>query len=139
MILNYLEGLQWNLNYYLKGANNWMWSYKYYAAPFFSDIYHYLTKRGTTQILKNCHYVSKTTNKPSSIAQLLVVLPPQSILLIPEKYRYLMNDLERSDIIDLYPIGYKLEYYYKQRDWEHKPKLPHVEFSRIERALSNVQ
>jgi 5'-3' exonuclease len=137
MILNYLEGLQWNLNYYLKGANNWLWSYKYHAAPFFSDIYHYLTKRGTTQIVKNCYYVSKNTNKPSSIEQLLVVLPPQSIALIPEKYRYLMNDVERSDIIDLYPIGYKLEYYYKQRDWEHKPKLPDVEFSRIQRIFQN--
>ena len=139
MILNYLEGLQWNLNYYLKGANNWMWSYKYHAAPFFSDIYHYLTKRGTTQIVKNSHYISKTTNKPTSIEQLLVVLPPQSILLIPQKYRHLMNDVERSDIIDLYPIGYKLEYYYKQRDWEHKPKLPDVEFSRIQRALTYTQ
>lgn len=137
MVLNYLEGLQWNLDYYLSGIKNWMWSYKYHAAPLFGDIYHYLRKRGTGQLLKNIQASTKHTHKPSSIEQLLVVLPPQSSHLIPKKYRYLMESAD-SDIIDLYPIIYQLEYYYKVKDWEYKPKLPDVEFSRIVNAVKNV-
>jgi 5'-3' exonuclease len=138
MVLNYLEGLQWNLNYYLFGIKNWMWHYKYHAAPFFGDIFHYLQKRGTQQLAKNCFYVGKETAKPSSIEQLLVVLPPQSISLIPQKYRHLMTDFTKSDIIDLYPISFMLEHYYKQKDWEYKPKLPDVDFRRIFEAVKGV-
>jgi 5'-3' exonuclease len=138
MILNYLEGLQWNLDYYLTGVKNWMWYYKYHAAPFFGDIYHYLHKRGTTQLVKNIQHNTKPTHKPSSIEQLLVVLPPQSSSLIPTKYRCLMESIE-SDIIDLYPISYKLEHYYKAKDWEYKPKLPDVQFSRVVHAVKTIQ
>lgn len=137
MNLNYLEGLQWNLDYYLGDIKNWMWSYKYHAAPLFGDIYHYLHKRGSTQLLKNIQFVTKHTHKPSSIEQLLVVLPPQSSHLVPKKYRHLMESAD-SDIIDLYPISYKLEYYYKVKDWEYKPKLPDVEFSRVVNAVKHV-
>ena len=138
MILNYLEGLQWNLDYYLTGVKNWMWHYKYHAAPFFGDMYHYLKKRGTIQLQKNIQYVTRSTHKPSSIEQLLVVLPPQSIDLIPKKYQSLMTSID-SDIIDLYPISYGLEYYYKAKDWEYKPKLPDVQFSRVVHAVKAIQ
>jgi 5'-3' exonuclease len=139
MVLNFLEGLQWNLNYYLSGVKNWMWNYRYHAAPLFGDIFHYLQKRGVQQLEKNCFYVGKDTNKPSNIEQLLVVLPPQSIHLIPQKYKFLMTDYIRSPIIDLFPIGYDLEFYYKQRDWEYKPKLPDLDFHRIVNAVKEIK
>jgi 5'-3' exonuclease len=139
MLLNYFEGLQWNLTYYLFGVKNWMWNYRYHAAPLFGDMFHYLQKRGVQQLEKNCFYVMKETHKPSNIEQLLVVLPPQSIHLIPQKYRFLMTDVDRSPIIDLYPIGYQLESNYKQRDWEYKPKLPDLEFHRIVNAVKEIK
>lgn len=137
MMLNYFEGLQWILTYYLFGVKNWMWNYRYHAAPLFGDMFHYLQKRGVDQIERNCSSVFKDTMKPSNIQQLLVVLPPQSIHLIPQKYRFLMTH-ENSPIIDLYPVGFQLESYYKQRDWEYKPKLPDLEFSRIVNAVKNI-
>jgi len=139
MLLNYLEGLQWNLTYYLFGVKNWIWNYRYHAAPLFGDVFHYLQKRGVQQLEKNCFSVMKETHKPSNIEQLLVVLPPQSIHLIPQKYRYLMTDIDRSSIIDLYPIGYQLESNYKQRDWEYKPKLPDLDFNRIVNAVKETK
>jgi len=139
MVLNYLEGLQWNLEYYLFGVKNWMWNYRYHAAPFLGDIFHYLQKRGTQQLERNCYQVGKETVKPSAIQQLLVVLPPQSMHLIPKQYQFLMTDYTRSSIIDLFPIGYELEFYYKQRDWEYKPKLPDLDFNRIVGAVKDVK
>ena len=50
-----------------------------------------------------------------------------------------MTDYTRSSIIDLFPIGYELEFYYKQRDWEYKPKLPDLDFHRIVGAVKDVK
>ncbi len=139
MMTNYLEGLQWNLNYYLKGVTNWTWNYRYHAAPFFSDIFHFISKRGIRDIITACKQVGYSTKPPTNIEQLLVVLPPQSSSLIPMPYRELMNNYKMSNIIDLYPIKFQLEYYYKIRDWEHKPILPDIEFSRIQQAIHSLE
>lgn len=135
MILHYLEGLQWILNYYLKGLDNWLWSYRYHAAPFFSDIFHFISKRGIGQIIQACRQIAITTKIPTNIEQLLVVLPPQSSSLIPMPYRELMTNYKKSNIIDLYPIKYPLDHLYKLRDWEHKPILPDLDFSRIQSEI----
>ncbi len=139
MMLNYLEGLQWNLNYYLKGIQNWQWNYKFHAAPFFSDIYHYIAKKGIGQIVQACRLVGQYSRPPTNIEQLLVVLPPQSSSLIPMPYRELMINYTVSSIIDIYPIKFKLDYFYKIKDWEHKPILPDIEFSRITYEINNLE
>ncbi len=139
MMVNYLEGLQWNLSYYLEGVKNWQWNYRYHAAPFFGDLHHYLTKRGTDTVLQACNKVVRPTKTPNSIEQLLVVLPPQSSQLIPMPYRELMSNYQISDIVDLYPVGFELDYYYKEKDWEYKPVLPDIEFSRIQREISKFK
>lgn len=131
MMVNYFEGLQWNLNYYLKGIQNWQWNYRYHASPFFTDMYHYITKRGLGQIIQACRKVGQYSRPPTNIEQLLVVLPPQSKCLIPMPYRELMTNYKVSNIIDLYPIKFEIDYLYKIKDWEHKPILPDIDFSRI--------
>jgi 5'-3' exonuclease len=138
MMLNYLEGLQWNLNYYLKGIQNWLWNYKYHSAPFFSDIYHYISKKGIRDLIHSCRNIHKPTRTPSNIEQLLVVLPMQSAKLIPKPFRELVTDVKNSPLIDLYPMDYKLDSYYKQKDWEYKPVLPDIDFNRIIEAVSKV-
>ncbi len=38
MLKKYLEGLQWVLYYYYRGAQHWRWYYPYHYAPMIADI-----------------------------------------------------------------------------------------------------
>ena len=49
-----------------------------------------------------------------------------------------MNNYKISNIIDLYPIKFELDYFYKMKDWEHKPILPDIDFSRIIQEIQNT-
>jgi 5'-3' exonuclease len=38
LLVTYLEGMQWVLLYYYKGAPHWRWYYPYHYAPLISDL-----------------------------------------------------------------------------------------------------
>ena len=38
MLFRYLEGMQWVMFYYYKGAQHWRWYYPYHYAPMISDL-----------------------------------------------------------------------------------------------------
>lgn len=123
---SYLNGLSWILKYYFNECPSWIWQYKYFHAPFISDIYNFLV-----QTNYNLNNVQFELRKPlSQHAQLLAVTPPVHKHLLPEKYRKLMeND---SPIIDMFPTNIKIDTLYKSKWWLCIPMLPCIDIDRIE-------
>ena len=73
-------------------------------------------------------------NKPiKQIEQLLLVLPPQSNILLPEKYRNLQKS--QSIIYDLYPSSFK-EIIIGNQNWKNIPILPKLDYNRIKESIN---
>ena len=125
MTENYIEGLQWVLNYYYKGNCSWPWYYKYHYAPRISDLSNGLNVK--------FHFEIGQPFKP--FEQLMSVLPARSKELIPVCYRHLMTD-EDSPIIDFYPDDCAIDKNGKTASWEAVVLLSFVDEHRLKEAMA---
>lgn len=103
----YIEGLVWNLEYYMKGVPSWEWYYPYNYGPMISDLVN------VNQLLSEVSFIEDGDRKAAGSSsnaeeeeegirvvageplrpfeQLLGCLPPSSSYLLPEPYRWLMT------------------------------------------------
>ncbi|CDW77829.1 5-3 exoribonuclease 2 [Stylonychia lemnae] len=120
----YIEGLQWVYSYYYKGCISWYWFYPYHYAPFASD-------------LVNCDRVviKFEMGEPASpFEQLMAVMPKQSAHCLPQCYRHLLSSPD-SEIIDFYPINFKLDINGARYAWMGVNLLPFIDRQRLIRAM----
>ncbi|KAK9367773.1 XRN 5'-3' exonuclease N-terminus-domain-containing protein, partial [Lipomyces kononenkoae] len=125
---NYIQGLQWVLNYYYKGVSSWSWFFKYHYAPRVSDI-----SKGLSADL---NFEKGVPFRP--FEQLMGVLPDRSSQLIPISYRSLMHD-PNSPIIEFYPKEFALDLNGKKQDWEAVVKIPFVDEERLLQAMQPLE
>ncbi|KAK9255442.1 XRN 5'-3' exonuclease N-terminus-domain-containing protein [Lipomyces tetrasporus] len=125
---NYVQGLQWVLNYYYKGVSSWSWFFKYHYAPRVSDI--------SKGLSADMNFNLGTPFKP--FEQLMGVLPDRSSKLIPISYRDLMHD-PSSPIVDFYPKEFDLDLNGKKQDWEAVVKIPFVDEERLLKAMQPLE
>lgn len=136
MANQYLIGLNWVYSYYTKGLSgiNNRWFYSYYKTPLFFDLFHVLH-----EILELKLTVTGWENIGlpllSSIHQLLTVIPPKYIHLIPEEVKGLMSS--DSPIADYYPIDYFIERMGINEEWRGYALLPFVNPNRIIQAVND--
>ena len=76
-------------------------------------------------ILEN-YYVPIAKSPYSVYFQLLYIMPPQSINLIPKQLRYLVRN-KKSPLHKYYPKTFKLDYTNKKLVWECDPILPSID------------
>lgn len=124
---NYVQGLQWVMNYYYKGVCSWSWFYRYHYAPRASDI--------AKGLEADMNFQLGQPFKP--FEQLMGVMPPLSDSLIPLPYRTLMHD-PASPIIDFYPLEFDLDLNGKKMDWEAVVKIPFVDQDRLLKAMAPI-
>ena len=69
--------------------------------------------------------------------QLLLVLPPQSIDLLPEDLRPLMTDIQHG-CVHFYPHKFKVMTYLKHKLWECSPMIPHIDIKKVVSFIKGV-
>ncbi|KAK9468253.1 XRN 5'-3' exonuclease N-terminus-domain-containing protein [Lipomyces arxii] len=124
---NYVQGLQWILNYYYKGVCSWSWYFKYYYSPMVSDIYKGLGA--------DLNFLLGQPFLP--FEQLMCISPMLYSELIPIPYRKLMFDVS-SPIADFYPLKVEVDLNGK-KDWEAVVKIPFVDEDRLLTAMKPLE
>lgn len=133
---NFLESLEFTLDYYFNQKYHHTWYYRYNYSPTILDLYNYLLSLNVKYFKEDSHDNYKTNigfnnNYPdiniTIPLQLLMILPPSSIHLIKnEKHKKLMTDINEG-VLHYYPINFNISTYLKNWLWLCKPKLPNID------------
>lgn len=92
MLFRYLEGMQWVLYYYYRGAQHWRWYYPYHYAPMISDlgdniVQEFLGGQTTITEFKTDDHCSADPKPYTPFQQLLCILPVKSLRhFVPKPY-----------------------------------------------------
>jgi 5'-3' exoribonuclease 1 len=106
---DYLEGLQWVLEYYTHAPPSWNWFYPHNYAPFASQMADHIGN------YKPVEY--RATSPPQPFQQLLCVLPPASSQLLPSPLNKLLTS-SKSPLAPYCPREFKVDLDGKKQEWE---------------------
>jgi 5'-3' exonuclease len=127
----YLQGLHWMLTYYvcLDAPGGWGYPFGYSPTALDLDLFLQMTlERGELPSVMAGADKPFATDDPRF--QLCVVLPPQSMALLPRELRSLMTDPEQ-ECVAYYPWKFAFLTYLKQYFWEVYPLLPPIDVERL--------
>ena len=139
--MSYIQGLAWNVDYYFNTTEKktGQWFYEYLYAPCISDISKYLTIMGANEFSSSikCHNNIDIGATFKEYMQLLYVIPPTSIEIIPPALRPIMHDVQLG-FSHLFPTRFKTSTYLKYQGWEILPVLPPINIVQMNRIASYV-
>jgi len=147
---NYLEGLKWVVDYYVRQTPLLDWSYLYSYSPTILDLKNHIQfemhRNKLDDILdiamSRSSLLSNETFKhmmASGSLQLLLVLPPCSKDLIPDKrHAKIMTELS-SGCLHLFPTNFKITTFLKSFIWECSAILPDIDIMYMYRCLNGCQ
>lgn len=123
--INYMEGLEWTMEYYTSGCKNWRWTYQYKYPPLFSDLLKYMP-------VFDREFIQKEVKNPvKDITQLAYVLPKHSLYLLSSKiYKTLMERCPHW-----YQDNYSFKWSYCKYFWESHVMLPDICIEELEALL----
>lgn len=119
----YVQGIQWVMDYYYRGVPSWKWYYPKHYAPLAKDL---------AQLPENfnaeCDLDVGAPLRP--FEQLMAVLPPRSADLLPQPLQWLMTD-PGSPLADFYPRDFAVDLEGKRAEWEGIVLIPFVDEERL--------
>ena len=115
------------MSYYYRGCESWDWFYPFHYAPFAAD----LVKCDKIKI----KFVLGEPLRP--FEQLMSVFPKQSAHALPKCYKHLLSE-PTSEIIDFYPIDFKLDVNGAAYAWMGVNLLPFIDKPRLLKAMAKA-
>jgi 5'-3' exonuclease len=129
MVQSYFEIFTWVIDYYFRGCKNWRVKYEFNHAPFISDINRFFDKIDFTKINEK---INKIQSPLTINQQLISVIPVTYRNFIPKKLHSYYN---RIELIEMFPIKFKLDYLYKTRLYLCEPELPWLNQDKIREII----
>lgn len=122
-VRDYLQGIEWVFEYYLKGCKDYTYCYKHHYPPLVCDIVKYFK------------ILSRTQNEepPYPIEQLLAILPPSSKILIPSETHIVYKELP-----SLYPKTFNIDYEGKYKEYQGVALLPFMDIEKIKSYCARI-
>lgn len=127
---NYIDGLQWNIKYYLDSCPCDNWYYRYRAGPCLRELARYLIPR-----VYPIQFDDTTEFTP--LEQLAIVLPIQSSHLWAVDYKAKLSD--DMYLSSFYPTGFNLDKQNKNFLYQCDPILMDINDTYIKDVFSTVQ
>lgn len=124
--VNYMEGLEWTMQYYSSGCIDWRWCYKYAYAPLLTDLLRFIPYMDVTMIEE------KPKSPVRDLVQLCYVLPMASHNLLPLK---LAEKLKR-EYSHFYCDKLEFKWAYCKYFWEAHTELPHIRIQELEQVVA---
>jgi 5'-3' exoribonuclease 1 len=126
MLYRYLEGMQWVLFYYYKGAQHWRWYYPYHYAPMISDlgfniVSDFLGGQNTISSFRVDTNCSEDPKPYTPFQQLLCILPTNSLRkFLPAKYL----SLTEGELTEFFPDDFEVDLNGRTLPWEAAILIP---------------
>lgn len=127
--VNYMEGLEWTLQYYSNKCIDWRWCYKYAYAPLLSDVIRYIPHTDVTMM------VEKEKSPVLELVQLCYVLPMASHTLLPPK----ISEKIKMEYSHYYCDKLEFNWAYCKYFWEAHTELPYIRIADLERLVTTTQ
>jgi len=119
MLRKYLEGMQWVLYYYYRGAPHWRWYYPYHYAPLISDlglniVDDFLKGEKTIEEFEIDDNCPENKRPYTPFQQLFAIYPIKSLNLIPKEY----TEVATTELKEFFPTSFSVDLNGKTLAWE---------------------
>jgi 5'-3' exonuclease len=125
---SYWEGIEWTFLYYFKECQSWSWSYRFYQAPFATDLCNHISEI----------HIQSDKNVLKPFEQLLLVIPRIYFDLLPEGYQRKFKKYE-NEIGYMFPESWNEDCLYKDLRWQCTPLLPAIELDKIKTIFKRIR
>jgi 5'-3' exonuclease len=126
--INYLEGLEWTIQYYTTGCKDWRWKYNYNYPPLLKDLIKYIPYFESEFIKDN----SETQTSIHKHVQLSYVLPKNSLYLLPEDIQSKLL----KNYSHYYGSDYKIIWAFCKYFWESHVIMPEIDIEKLESLVN---
>lgn len=121
MVQEYINGIDWCINYYLNDCLSWSYGYNFMIAPLINDIIAFFPNKKIT----NFKFIDRQLNP---VEQLILAIPPQTFKYVIEKN--IINEIKSNiNIGFMIPEDFEIDVNNESLLWKCHVKLPIVEYN----------